>query len=290
MTELRKQFFKYVTPATARAILTNGKLRWSAPHKFNDPFDIQFDMHVEFDEPKLVRDVVDELWLAYSRKKDFEARNQLGYFVKEMSIKTQNIARGDFERTVRSGVIGSLAAQRSALPKLHAWARDQLKTALVLCLSEAPSNILMWAHYADCHRGAVLRFDTLEASSWAVARPVVYREKMPLLFDHDEMLKFLTGRTTIDRDSFRLDSVLTKSLDWRYEREWRVIWYGKKALDYEDTAFDPRELSGIYLGCRVSQADADDLSKLAKKLNPKVEVFKGRKSEKAFTVEFERSR
>jgi hypothetical protein len=61
-------------------------------------------------------------------------------------------------------------------------------------------------------------------------------------------------------------------------------------LDYEDTAFNPRELSGIYLGCRVSQADADDLSKLAKKLNPQVDVFKGRKSEKAFTVEFERSR
>jgi len=81
-----------------------------------------------------------------------------------------------------------------------------------------------------------------------------------------------------------LDSVLTKSLDWRYEREWRVIWYGKKALDYEDTAFNPRELSGSIWAARQSSRCRRPV-KFAKKLNPQVEVFKGRKSEKAFTVE-----
>ena len=55
-----------------------------------------------------------------------------------------------------------------------------------------------------------------------------------------------------------------------------MIWYGKNALDYEDTAFNPRELSGICLSCRVSQADADDLAKLAKKLGPQIDLFKGR--------------
>jgi|SRR5580658_5344823 hypothetical protein len=29
----------------------------------------------------------------------------------------------------------------------------------VLCLSEAPANLLMWAHYADSHRGFVVEFD-----------------------------------------------------------------------------------------------------------------------------------
>lgn len=29
----------------------------------------------------------------------------------------------------------------------------------ILCLAEAPDNLLMWAHYADCHRGFVVQFD-----------------------------------------------------------------------------------------------------------------------------------
>jgi hypothetical protein len=172
-------------------------------------------------------------------------------------LKRPSIPKAEFEATIRKGVVGSLAAQRSALPKLHAWAREQLKTPLVLCLTETPSNILMWAHYANCHTGVVLQFASLESSSWAAARPVAYREKMPLLFDHDELLKFLTGRTAIDKERFRLESVLTKSTDWRYEREWRVVWYGKEEIDYEDTKFDPTELTGIYLGCRTSRSDAD---------------------------------
>ena len=36
----RKSFFKYMSAATARAVLTNHTLRWSSPVLFNDPFDV----------------------------------------------------------------------------------------------------------------------------------------------------------------------------------------------------------------------------------------------------------
>ena len=283
----QKNFFKYVTTGTAKKILEYGKLRWSAPRYFNDPFDIQFDMHVEYDEAELIRNVVNELWLAYSRKKAFEPKNRLGYFVREMSISTPGLKEGDFKVRVRQSVAGSLAAQRAALPKLQAWSREQLETALVLCLTETPSNILMWSHYADCHKGLVLQFATLEASSWAAARPVTYQQKMPLLFDHDQLLNFLTGCIEIDKDRFFRESVFTKSVDWRYEKEWRVVWHGKKKIDFEDTKFNPEELTGIYLGCRTEEKDAQDLIALAKVLNPKVQVFSGRKSARAFNVDFD---
>jgi hypothetical protein len=57
----QKCFFKYVTMDKAKKILENGKLRWSAPRHFNDPFDIQFDMHVDYKEAELVNDVANEL-------------------------------------------------------------------------------------------------------------------------------------------------------------------------------------------------------------------------------------
>lgn len=284
----QKYFFKYVTIETAMKVLKNGTLRWSAPRKFNDPFDIQFDMHVEYKEQELISDVVNELWLFYSLKKEFEPKNRLGYFVKEIGLKKPRLTQVDFKATVRKGVAKSLAAQKAALPKLHAWARGQLETALVLCLTETPSNILMWSHYADCHKGVVLQFATLESSSWAAARPITYQQKMPLLFDHEQLLTFLTGRIELDRDRFFNKSIFTKSSDWRYEKEWRVVWHGKKPVEFEDTKFNPVELSSVYLGCRIDKDSADEIVKLARNLNASVEVLRGRKSERTFAVEFDR--
>jgi hypothetical protein len=284
----QKYFFKYLTVETAKKVLENGTLRWSAPRRFNDPFDIQFDMYVDYQERELINDVVNELWLAYSLQKEYEPKNRLGYFVREMSLKTPRLTQSDFKATIKKGVTQSLAVQRTALPKLHAWARGELETALVVCLTETPSNILMWSRYADCHKGVVLQFATLEASSWAAARPMTYQQKMPLLFDHDQLLKFLTGRIELDKDRFFNESIFTKSIDWRYEKEWRVVWHGKKPADFEDTKFNPKELSGIYLGCRMDQNGADEIVKLGKLLNPDVKIFKGRKSKRTFSVEFDR--
>lgn len=58
-----------------------------------------------------------------------------------------------------------------------------------------------------------------------------------------------------------------------------------KALDYEGTAFNPRESPGI--SGLPSEANADDLTKLANNRNPQVDLWNGRNSEKAFTVECE---
>jgi hypothetical protein len=72
------RFFKYVTANTARTILENSTLRWSSPAMFNDPFDTQFDLHLEFDEATIVDLVIDELWQICSGQKILEPANIYG--------------------------------------------------------------------------------------------------------------------------------------------------------------------------------------------------------------------
>lgn len=55
------RLYKYVTVNTAKIVLETGKLRWSSPFMFNDPFDVQFDLHVEFDDATIVTLIVGEL-------------------------------------------------------------------------------------------------------------------------------------------------------------------------------------------------------------------------------------
>ena len=63
------KFFKYVTADTAKIVLESGARRWSSPLLFNDPFDVQFDLHVEYDAKKLVSLIREELWEIYSGRK-----------------------------------------------------------------------------------------------------------------------------------------------------------------------------------------------------------------------------
>jgi hypothetical protein len=54
----RTCFYKYVTVDTVKKILQNGTLQWSSPMLFNDPFDLQFDLHMEYDAERVVNRVL----------------------------------------------------------------------------------------------------------------------------------------------------------------------------------------------------------------------------------------
>src|SRR5258708_2756964 len=47
-----KYLYKYVTSSVAHLVLQNRTLRWSTASFLNDPFDIQFDLHVDVDREK----------------------------------------------------------------------------------------------------------------------------------------------------------------------------------------------------------------------------------------------
>jgi hypothetical protein len=50
----RDHFYKYMSISTAKAVLGNRSLKWSPASDFNDPFDMQFDLHLDFDADELV--------------------------------------------------------------------------------------------------------------------------------------------------------------------------------------------------------------------------------------------
>ena len=96
----------------------------------------------------------------------------------------------------------------------------------------------MWSHYADSHSGVCLIFDWNEPF-FAAAQPVAYAQRRPIInpvFDsNDEMLSH---------------ALLTKSAQWSYEPEWRIVHYRHGAGSYE---FPPEALLGVILGPQISK-------------------------------------
>lgn len=107
----------------------------------------------------------------------------------------------------------------------------------VMCISEVHDDLLMWAHYADSHRGVCLVFDPADPF-FATAQPVHYKEDRPhvnpVSHSQDEMLDA---------------AMYTKSSHWSYEREWRILQYKAGTGVYTVPA---RALVQVILGADIS--------------------------------------
>lgn len=166
--------------------------------------------------------------------------------------------------------------------------RKHFSVYKVLCLSERNDSILMWSHYAENHTGVVLRLACLEEtdSSWTVAMPINYTDRMPRFVDQQELRDLITGQAKPRRELIVERTIFSKAQDWRYEMEWRV-YRPSTATSDEFLEFNPRELSAVYLECRTSIADRDEISALAQAINPAVQIFNSKKSEREFRLEFD---
>ena len=75
----------------------------------------------------------------------------------------------------------------------------------------------MWGHYANKHNGFCLEYDvSLFSSELQLVMPVVYTQKP---FDASMILD-MRG---IDDKYANLCPSLFKSMDWSYEKEWRLV-------------------------------------------------------------------
>jgi hypothetical protein len=95
------------------------------------------------------------------------------------------------------------------------WVEEMLHEILdqigVFCLSSTSTQQLLWAHYADGHRGIGVELDP-QVGLFTAAQRVVYTDQAPII------------NRLIDDSRVMLDkSMFTKSSAWEYEREWRVI-------------------------------------------------------------------
>ena len=270
----RDHFYKYMSCETAKAVLTNRTLKWSPASTFNDPFDMQFDLHLEYDPDELVRLCKQDAKEILRGERGFEPRIGLGNALSRLQTLAPKLPAPALDAFLEMAFRTTIANLPIDMPLMHAELRDHFKKYTVLCLSAVNNNLLMWSHYADHHRGIVIRLACLEEtdSSWSVADPIVYSKSMPRFVDQKELRDLFTGQADLPRDLIVKRTILTKAWDWQYEQEWRVYNFSK-TMAPELLDFDPPELEAIYFGCRTSNDDQQAIMSMAKSINPEIKVF-----------------
>ena len=134
----------------------------------------------------------------------------------------------------------------------------------VCCFAEDNDSILMWSHYANEHKGFCIEYDFDEMSQMCShIYPIKYQQKLCKLIDFN------------NKNDSIIEPIITKYIDWKYEKEWRMINYCKNE-NYVDKIDDktyryklPNPI-GIYMGCKISQEHEKKLEELCRKKNIKL--------------------
>jgi Protein of unknown function (DUF2971) len=263
---MTESLFKYTTANTALAILKNKTLRWSSPDSFNDPFEFKNPFALGFEWKELEEPFLKRISTILTQDDDpvFIEGNPVTPIMR--LARTQH-ARSDPDKiraVIKPNFLG-LVKQWAKIAEEDQKTWTQMKEKYrVLCFSSNPAQILMWSHYADHHRGVVFSFQPkiTFGNDLLTARPVDYSKDVPVAGTIEEYLGYITGeRSKPDTSKAFEKSVYTKSSDWAYENEWRIL--GKARDDEEgpfsDREFYPEELVAIYFGCRMPRVSREDI-------------------------------
>jgi len=254
---------------------------------FNDPFDGQILSHYPFGKEALLDAVRVELNILLESGDIVPASKDALNLQGLVHLFQQGVLEGMTSERFIDSVITLLDSQdvnfgpsdfsRRVIPRLA----DRIR---VLCLSQEYDNLLLWSHYSAEHRGGViqLKLDS-DITCFSQAQPIRYCRELPPSGSPADVARGMLG-LPLDRSKSAMRQVLSKSEDWAYEKEWRVL----VKRDFLDNEFCvtiyPEDIEAIHLGCRMALADKRAVLDLVLERYPNVAVYQAIKDDQAFRL------
>lgn len=223
------------------SILQKGELYFSTPKEFNDPFDCWVPIKYYPITVEMVKSVLTD--------------NTKRYILEREKLK--NIIKKEFNNNIVKYVEN---CNNNDLENKQYCVEDIknrfISSYYISCFSKRNDKTLMWSHYSDCHNGICIGFkahylkgvNALDLnlkvnSGLATIEKVNYRKdnhKPPIL-----------SRTELTKEDL-ITGFLSKSKEWIYEEEYRVI-LSPQMTDSQIQYIDPKYIKEIYFGMRTSE-------------------------------------
>jgi Protein of unknown function (DUF2971) len=195
-------------------LLTDAKVHYSNPMKFNDPLDCRPTIELDVSRADLMR--IAHSWLAPAEIDD---------------LHTSGPDAEDIE-----GVEAWL--KESLRDRLQAKLYSEFGAKTVLSMSASWKSPLMWSHYADQHQGICIEFDT-QRFAHPNLEPVSYDS--PRSVRASDLLRWKIHQCREAERRIYETYFFTKAPQWSYEHEWRDIIESHGAAE---TSFD---ITALYL-------------------------------------------
>jgi len=240
---------------------------WIAdPRSFNDPYDCS--SFIDFDElsKDLYRNMPDQLrgvllkTLSHDRIVEIQATlresadpETLFY---DLMLEGQSVEKAAGFKNALKGAV------RAMYEDMVARSSDGFKSAFKVCsFSERVDSTLMWAHYANYHKGFCVEYSICNLPHMhhlcRFLYPVIYSDSP---FNATENVRRV-GKPEFN-NLYLNKAGLIKSNDWHYEREWRLIF--SNGIIASEQAYPVPRPSTVYLGSHISKDDQAKIEEICK--------------------------
>ena len=237
--------------------LLHSQLWFASPLSFNDPFDCSFYIKSGFNE-KDIEDIVSNFVILGL----FQSGEEKIYIPKLKEIFNKKPEA--FDQIINEHI-------------------HKIFTTLgITCFCDNKENTLLWAHYADSNKGVCLKFDVLKDHKFFFSGdqsiPTVAISRMKYVSNYFDFLTF----KNIRKDILKVIP-FTKSDEWKYEREIRLV-----SKEIGPQTFNKSALIEITFGCNCNDTDKKDIIKIVKNTDyPNLAFQQANKSKTQFGFDFE---
>ncbi|WP_047983547.1 DUF2971 domain-containing protein [Ornithinibacillus californiensis] len=133
----------------------------------------------------------------------------------------------------------------------------------ISCFSEVNNSILMWSHYANSHTGFCVEYnfkkEGIDPILTRSLQPVVYSKEM---FDLSNYLQEASMNKKNFNNLIITYAAIIKSLEWSYEKEWRIVFPIGSGAGFNRNFFQP---GAIYLGTKMIERYKKIIIEIAEK-------------------------
>lgn len=257
--------------------LKNDVVWLSKPENFNDPFDCSLTVFMNSLGLEYMKRTVSELFDDELSTQELELLNKsedmLNDVIRLMIAKNSDASKQpDYWHKYAYNLFQFGFQTISDLFEI--MIKDKV---YVSCFSETFESILMWSHYANKHTGYCIEYDFTQLDYKSEVSRMLYPIKYcnKLFNATDYMLpEFMNG---ITNEFFVICATISKSLEWKYENEWRLVLFDP----FEQTIEVPTPKT-IYLGTNISSENKERMCELAD--SKKIPIYHMKRKESEFKL------
>lgn len=256
-------FFKFVS-FDRKDILENGLIRLTPAKDFNDPFELN---------PVITP--ISKKFLEHLSTLSESDLKEMKYTDKDYDYSTERHSNIENYRD-------KLKSEMEKVGILCLSSNDKINPFLTVSMpekSDPRTNLLMWAHYADSHKGFIIEFERDFLYDISINKVNYKSDRDSLTYEH------------ISDNNFN-NIIFNKSNEWSYEQEYRAVSLlsnaEKSIKNIHLFKINKGKIRSITFGARMLGENKDAIIKIIKN-DPEfrdVKLHHAYLSEATYTLEF----
>jgi hypothetical protein len=273
--------YKFCSIESAKRVLSNKTIRWSAPYLLRDPLELDHRTRVNLNTEVLVKGAIKTVTGLIFAREPPKGNAPLMAVVRRWRDEDRFHTPEEAEHIIKDLLWQLVEQRQEALNKVVADWQEYTKRLRMCCFCSHWDNLVDWQLQGRNHTGVVLRFQLTGTKSFGEPKLVQYSAERPVITTLKEQLGIiLTGDRFVAQDHFP-EKFLTKAATYKPQQEVRCFYQlpdtdptpGDDAEQwFTDREFEPDSLKAVYFGLNTSVADKQVIWDLAKKFSAGIKL------------------